>query len=202
METLIIVLIIVVVALAVIALVLIGRARTRAAQAAQPRRTDPFEPAGGTIAGGDPRAIGVGDIVEIRGHSWAVRGQLTMRESSWHWQEYLLEDADGERCWLSVEEDPDLELAVWRPLPGTDLTPGPTTLEVNGTRYRSEEDGSATFQAEGTTGLNDTGTVRYHDYTGPDGALLSFDDYGGSGHWEVSTGQVVPRHELRVLPAL
>ncbi|MGH3439613.1 MAG: DUF4178 domain-containing protein [Sciscionella sp.] len=202
MLALIIVLVVLVMLLAAVALVLLGRSKTHAAQAAEPTRTDPLAAQGPGVASGDPRAIGIGDIVEIRGHSWAVRGQLRFREGSWQWREHLLEDSDGSQQWLSVEEDPDLVLALWTPVPGATVTPGPAAVELDGHRYAAEDDGTAKFEAEGTTGLDAGGTVKYHDYTGTGGALLSFEDYGGTGRWEVSRGQQLPRHELRVFPAL
>lgn len=149
---------------------------------------------------GNPTEITPGDIVEIRGHSWSVRGSLRLSEGSFEWAEHLLDDAEGEKRWLSVEQDPDLEIVVWTEAPQPDVSPGSRSLDWEGRRYHKEESGSAEFRSEATTGLDESGTVRYHDYTGDDDSLLSFEDYGETGKWEAATGEQLNRYELRVYP--
>lgn len=199
-------LIVVLVVLAVIlTVVLLARSKARKSQReeaarADAPRADPFADADNDAVNGDPRRIKVGDIVEFRAQSWAVRGTLRFREGSSTWAEHLLDDAHGMKRWISVEEDPDLELALWTEVRGATVSPGPSTLDFDGRRYRDDESGTAKFTAEGTTGLDATGTVRYHDYEAGDGALLSFEDYGASGKWEAARGEVVSRGELRIYP--
>ncbi|MGA8117199.1 MAG: DUF4178 domain-containing protein [Actinocatenispora sp.] len=190
----------VLVAILVIVLVARSKARQRAQQPPAPRE-DPFADRDSDALSGDPRRIKVGDIVEFRGQSWAVRGSLRMREGSSTWAEHLLDDAAGVKRWLSVEEDPDLILALWSEVRGATVLPGPRTLDFDGRHYRDDESGTARFNAEGTTGLDPQGTVRYHDYEAGDGALLSFEDYGPSGKWEVARGETLARNELRIYPA-
>lgn len=192
----------VLVAILVVVLVARSKARqqTRAQQQPGPRE-DPFADRDADALSGDPRRIKVGDIVEFRGQSWAVRGTLRMREGSSTWAEHLLDDAAGVKRWLSVEEDPDLILALWTEVRGATLTPGPRTLDFDGRHYRDDESGTARFQGEGTTGLDPQGTVRYHDYEAGDGALLSFEDFGPSGTWEAARGETLVRAELRIYPA-
>lgn len=150
---------------------------------------------------GDPRRLRPGDIVEIRGTSYGVRGSLHFSEGNWGWAEHLLDDAHGVKRWLSVEEDPDLELVLWTAAPGATVTPGPSTLDFEGRRYTSDESGQARYTGVGTTGLNPSGSVRYHDYRGPDGSLLSFEAYGDSGAWEVGLGEPLRRPEVMIYPA-
>ncbi|MDG4787359.1 DUF4178 domain-containing protein [Micromonospora sp. WMMD1102] len=149
---------------------------------------------------GDPRTLKPGDLVEIRHTSYGVRGTLRLREDGWSWAEHLLDDARGGKLWLSVEEDPDLEMVLWTALPEVGVDPGPAELEVGGRRYRRKESGRATFTALGSTGLDPTGTVRYHDYAAADGTPLSFEAYGDSGRWEVGTGDRLHRAEVRIYP--
>src|SRR4051794_22300947 len=44
---------------------------------------------------GDPRRLGPGDIVDIRGTTYTVRGSMQFTESGWGWAEHLLDDASG-----------------------------------------------------------------------------------------------------------
>lgn len=165
-----------------------------------PQPSDPFRDTDADALRGDPRRLQPGDIVEIRDRSYAVRGTLRLTEGSWSWAEHLLDDASGTKVWLSVEEDPDLELVLWHAVPSATVVPGPPVIEFDGRRYTSQESGRARYAASGTTGLLPTGTMRYHDYSAPDGALLSFESYGDSDTWEVGRGERLHRAEVFIYP--
>ncbi|MFK3982711.1 DUF4178 domain-containing protein [Micromonospora sp. NPDC050397] len=149
---------------------------------------------------GDPRKLRPGDLVEIRNTSYGVRGSLRFTEGGWSWSEHLLDDAHGARLWLSVEEDPDLELVLWTDLPCPDVAiePGAARVEFDGRHYDRDESGRAGWTGAGSTGLDPTGTMRYHDYLGDGGARLSFSAYGDSADWEVSRGERLSRAEVLV----
>ncbi|MEU6128721.1 DUF4178 domain-containing protein [Saccharopolyspora sp. NPDC047091] len=185
------------IAVAVSSLVLLYR-RTRAAPQAASGPTDPFHTGDEDSLRGDPRRLKAGDIVEVRGLSYTVRGSLRLVEGGWGWAEHLLDDAKGTQVWLGVEEDPDLELTLWTPADDAG-EPGGKHVEFGGRRYAREESGSATFRSEATTGLDEQGTVRYQDYAADDGALLGFESYGDSG-WEASTGERLSRYDVRIYP--
>jgi hypothetical protein len=90
-------------------------------------------------------------------------------EGGYAWSEHFLDDGRGRRTWLSVEEDPDLEVVLWRELPDSGLVPSERELVVDDTTYRQVEHGQARYTGEGTTGLGDAGTsgaVEYVDYDG------------------------------------
>jgi len=187
----------------VIALVALSRSRRR--ETVDPRRAgagrnaDPFRDNDADALRGDPRRLRPGDIMEIRSVSYAVRGSLHFTEGDWGWAEHLLDDAQGVKRWLSVEEDPDLELVFWTQEPGATVTPGPPSINFDGRRFNSDESGQARYTATGTTGLNPSGTVSYHDYSAPGGARLSFESYGGGG-WEVGRGELLNRAEVMIYP--
>ncbi|WP_018353597.1 DUF4178 domain-containing protein [Longispora albida] len=209
MDTLVIVLLLVVIALlAVVAIVLLAARRAAQRQQASDAATlkrasgaDPFASPETDAMLGDPRQLKPGDTVEVRGHAYAVRGSIHCKEGAWSWQEHLLDDATGPKLWLSVEEDPDLQLVLWTELRGLTVSPGPKTIDLDGRRYTSDESGRATYTAAGHTGLDPQGTVRYHDYEAADGTQLSFERWGDSESWEAGRGERVQRHELRVFPS-
>lgn len=169
--------------------------------AAEP--VDPFGSGDVDALRGDPRQLRAGAIVEIRGHDYTVRGSLRLSEEGWSWDEHFLDDAKGERAWLSVEEDPELELVLFTAVPDADVAPG-KSIELAGRTYRRTESGTARFRAEGTTGLDSTGTLRYQDYAADDGSRLSLEAYGEDAEaddkWEVSRGEALSRYEVRVFP--
>ncbi|NYH79001.1 hypothetical protein FHR84_002335 [Actinopolyspora biskrensis] len=198
----IIVLVVVVVAAIVIVALRGRRSRAQEAKRSEQSPKDPFATGDQDALRGDPRKLTAGDIVEIRGMSYTVRGTLRLSEGGWNWAEHLLDDARGNQVWLSVEEDPDLVLAQW-----TDLTdeeeipsPGASEIELGGRAFRSEESGSASFRSEATTGLNEQGSVRYHDYEAADGAMLGFESFDGAG-WEATRGEELNRYDVRIYPA-
>lgn len=182
----------------VIAVIAARAARRGSSAPARPPHGDPFRTADDDADAlrGDPRRIQPGDIVEIRHRSYGVRGTLRFTEGAWSWAEHLLDDADGTKVWLSVEEDPDLELVLWHEVPSATVTPGAPTIDFDGRRYTSDESGRARFTAIGTTGLDPAGTMRYHDYAAPDGARLGFESYGERGTWEVGRGERLHRAEV------
>jgi hypothetical protein len=140
-------------------------------------------------------------MVEYLGTRYFVRGSVRLREGGYTWSEHLL-DADtieGTKVWVSVEEDPDLEVVWWTERDVGDLRPDRATLTFEGVEYRREEHGTAEYRTEGTTGLGDTGRVEYVDYEGPGGRYLSFERFGG-GAWEAGTGERVPTGTMTIYP--
>jgi hypothetical protein len=188
---------------AVIAVIALGAARRRTDPAPAPAPRDPFRTADDDADAlrGDPRRLGPGDVVEIRQTPYAVRGTLRFAEGSWSWTEHLLDDAQGRRVWLSVEENPDLELVLWHEVPDATARPGPPTVDFDGRRYTSRESGRARYTSTGNTGLDPVGDMRYHDYAAPDGTRLSFESYGSSDRWEVGRGEKPHRAEVLIYPA-
>ncbi|TDD95620.1 DUF4178 domain-containing protein [Actinomadura rubrisoli] len=197
----VILLALILVALVVLIVILLrrrGGASARPAPApAVPR--DPF--AAEDEVGGDPRTLKAGDMVEYLGTRYFVRGSVRLKEGGFTWSEHLL-DADtieGTKVWISVEEDPDLEVVWWTEHEIGDLSPSAKTIVLDGVEYRRDEHGTADYTSEGTTGVGVQGRVEYVDYEGPRGRYLSFEQYGG-GQWEAGLGERVPTGALTIYP--
>lgn len=196
----VILLALILVALIVLIAVLLRRRSGTPAQAPAPAAPrDPF--AAEDQVAGDPRTLKAGDMVEYLGTRYFVRGSLRLKEGGFTWSEHLL-DADtieGTKVWISVEEDPDLEVVWWTEHDIGDLRPGEKTVVVDGVEYRREEHGTADYTSEGTTGVGVQGRVEYVDYEAPRGRYLSFEQYGG-GQWEAGLGERVPTGSMTIYP--
>lgn len=177
-----------------------------AARAYAPR--DPFSGADDDAVRGDPRNLVPGDMVDIRGQTYAVRGTLRLQQSGYTWTENFIDTGTGRKCWISVEDDPDLEVVLWQELgphmggasaaTGDHLSPGPHSIDLDGRRYISDESGQARFTSTGTTGVAPSGVMAYHDYESED-LRLSFEDYGSG--WEAARGEVLHRTDYRIYPS-
>ncbi|KUP95621.1 hypothetical protein AC529_16600 [Thermobifida cellulosilytica TB100] len=167
-----------------------------ALSAAKPPQ-DPFAEQG---TQGDPRTIKVGDMLEIGVERVWVRGTLRLSEGGWEWAEHFVDEGgSGERRWLSVEEDPDVQMVLWTSRPDLDVVPGPKQLTVEGVTYRLVERGTAAYRSEGTTGLRASGGMDYADYEAPGGKHLAFERFD-HGSWEASIGTDVAPGSLTVYP--
>lgn len=195
-----------VIILIVLVVVLVGAVlyyRDRTPQ--RPKRgaagVDPFSSADDDSVWGNPRTLKPGDLVTVRGQDYTVRGALRLSEGSYTWSEIFLDTGVGEKVWLSVEDDPDLEVALWREITGLTVQPGPPSIELDGRRYQRDESGTAHFVSEGTTGVAARGTVEYVDYEAGDGTLLSFERFtGAQGQWEAARGESLGRADYTIYP--
>lgn len=188
---------------ALIILVVVLVARSRRKKASEPVHVDagpadPFAPGQDTT--GDPRRIRPGDILEFGDVKSFVRGSVEFSEGGYTWSEHFFQDdSSAQRRWLSVEEDPDLELAVWQDRPELELQPGAKAIELDGRTYELVERGTATYRTTGTTGLKESGAVDYVDYESADGHGLGFERYD-HGRWEVATGESVAQGAFTIYP--
>lgn len=159
---------------------------------------DPFADTDTDVLRGDPERVKAGDLVEAYGKTLTVRGTLRLREGGYTWAEHFLDTGTGVKRWLSVEADPDIELALWEEVPDSELQPGPRELSFEGESYRSDEKGTARYTSEATTGLASSGTLRYHDYAGPAGQKLSFEAFGDDAKWELAKGLTLDRNQITI----
>ncbi|MBQ1083091.1 MULTISPECIES: DUF4178 domain-containing protein [unclassified Nocardiopsis] len=163
-----------------------------------PPPQDPFAASSTTDTAGDPRAIKAGDMIDWGHERTWIRGTLRLSEGGYVWSEHFLEVEGGKR-WLSVEEDPDVELALWTGRPDLTMVPQGKSIELEGVTYKLEEKGSGSYRSEGTTGLKAEGGMDYADYESEDGQLLAFERFD-HGSWEVSTGTKVAAGTFTIFP--
>ncbi|MEU3017329.1 MULTISPECIES: DUF4178 domain-containing protein [unclassified Nocardiopsis] len=163
-----------------------------------PPPQDPFAASATTDTAGDPRNIKAGDMIDWGNERTWIRGTLRLSEGGYVWSEHFLEVEGGKR-WLSVEEDPDVELALWTGRPDLTMVPQGKTIELEGVTYKLEEKGSGSYRSEGTTGLKAEGGMDYADYESEDGQLLAFERFD-HGSWEVSTGTKVAPGTFTIFP--
>lgn len=168
-------------------------------ETAGPQAKDPFADTDSDALRGDPRKLKAGDIFDTHGETLTVRGTLRLSEGGYSWSEHLIDTGGGVKRWLSIEEDPDLELKLWTEVDGAPQ-PGPRTLKYDGKTYRLEEEGRAQFASEATTGLAAQGTVHYYDYEAEDGSGLAFEDFKGNGNFEAAVGLEIERNEITIYP--
>ncbi|UGY93930.1 DUF4178 domain-containing protein [Streptomyces gobiensis] len=187
-----------------IAIAALLRARRKPPQPTSTAPQDPFS-ASNTTAG-DPRQLKAGEVVEYLGERLFVRGSLRLSEGGFTWSEHFVDAMDGTdegRRWISVEEDPDLEVIMWTAYKGPELQPSQRTITVDGITYQRTEHGTASYRSEGTTGLGENGRMEYADFDGPAGRSLAFERFlgaQGEGTWEASLGERVPTGTLTIYP--
>jgi len=186
-------------ALVLLAVMAVKAYRRRSRPGSPPAPDAPVDPLAGHEGVTDVRTVRAGDMVDYRGTLYFVRGSLRLTEGGYSWSEHFLDDARGARCWISVEEDPDVEVVLWteREAPAE---PGGEHLEIDGVTYRLSERGTARYRSEGTTSLAEQGSVEYVDYTGDGERALGFERFDG-GKWEAGIGEAVVLSALRVYPA-
>ncbi|MBR8744320.1 DUF4178 domain-containing protein [Nocardiopsis sp. MG754419] len=191
-------LLILIVGIVIGVLIYTQRSRSQKQDTPPPPPQDPFAASATTDTAGDPLAIKAGDMIDWGNERTWIRGTLRLSEGGYTWSEHFLEVEGGKR-WLSVEEDPDVELALWSGRPDLSLVPQGKSIELEGVTYKLEEKGSGSYRSEGTTGLKAQGGMDYADYESDDGQLLAFERFD-HGNWEVSTGQKIAAGTFTIFP--
>ena len=148
----------------------------------------------------NPENLGPGAIIRYGATDYVVRGTMTLNEGPYYWYEYLLDGGDNS-SWLGVEVDEgQLNLTWWTSRKGAGVTPDRGTVEFEGVTYSEDERGHARYTSTGTTGLPESGEMRYVDYSAGD-KLLGFEGWANNDSWEVSTGHTMLPGEFTVYPA-
>lgn len=161
----------------------------------------------------NPAELTIGDFIDVAGVSFRVMGKVVFIEDGYTWYEFYLRATDLDvpfmdepeltELWVSVETKPVLKFMRWIALIDSELdelVPGAKTLVYDGKIFTRSEKGTADYTVSGATDLpNEGGVVRYIDYTGPNGAMLSCERFD-SGNWDVSIGEPLQRGLFRIYP--
>ena len=126
--------------------------------------------------GDDPRGLKAGDLVDCRGsgETATVLGTIKCQDGLDGWEEHLLENKTGERCWLSVRvKDGNVKIFLWTALNESGLAPGLQAHIYNGVAYVLTERRIIGYTTMDTTGRNPNGYVDYSDYGGSNGTHLA-----------------------------
>lgn len=187
-------------AVAIFAFIKASQAKKAAPNFAQFAGGDPFDHITGA-ADFKPTVLGPGAIITYGATDYVVRGTLTLKQGPYVWYEHMLDGGDGS-SWLSVEIDEgQLELIWWTTRKGAGIAPN-SIVEFQGITYREQERGHANYTSAGTTGLPETGVMRYIDLADDtEQNRLGFEGWANDESWEVSTGRRVLPGEFTVYPA-
>jgi hypothetical protein len=173
-----------------------ARKESNTAQASQPGPVDPFA----DLSEDQFWKLELGDVVKFQDNDLFVRQRVENVEVDYRWLEFLLDNNLGVQCWLSVEDDNRLDLALWTEIPLAELTgkPGDDSVVVRGKAYRRKESGVASTKTE-KKGVPFTGKIQYFQYEAADDSLLAMQslDYA---EWVISLGNRHLPSEFVVFP--
>lgn len=201
--TLLIALVVIIGAILLVVAVLAMRNRDPLAEmrnnAASAPQRDPFDEVTGAAEFG-PDRLTPGAIIVYGATDYVVRGTLVVQQGPFTWYEHLLDGGDG-ASWLGVEVDEGQLELVWWTTRKQALHPQ-SPLDFEGVTYHEGERGHAQYRSIGTTGLPQSGEMRYIDMADSTGELrLGFEGWANDDSWEMSTGRVVLPGEFTVYPA-
>lgn len=139
----------------------------------------------------------LGDVVQYDNVDWIIEDKLTYSDDGWEWVEYLLQD--GDRIgFLSVEDDDTLEVTFTEKVTDCPIDlPPPSQVTYRQQIFNRSETGTATLKRQRKPD-RPAETCQYHDYSGPNGTIMSIEVWGREV--EVSVGKTVRPYQLTFLP--
>lgn len=132
----------------------------------------------------------VGDVVAYIDDTYVVSQKITNHANGFFWHDYRLDDGPEKHLWLSVEDDDELVVALFRPIALEIAETPPDSLTWDGKRFRLREKGKSDAKIQRQSGQETRTTVQSWDYEAEDGALLGVQRWGES-EFEAMLGQVV-----------
>ena len=142
--------------------------------------------------------IQVGDIVSIDHEDYEVEGRVVFNDDGWKWNEYKLKYGRA-TYWLSVEEDDDIEIALYKEIKPFTTEPFKTT-EYEGVKYHLQEGSDAiVYDVEGKINLKNGMPVDYFEYSDlKDEKYLTVEIW--DGEVEMSTGIPLEDFQIEIYP--
>src|SRR5690554_3910301 len=143
-------------------------------------------------------SLRIGDIVVHLDETYIVNQRIVNHANGFFWQDYKLYSGNDACIWLSVEDDDELEVALYRPVDLPIHADPPEELEYLGQRFRLSEKGSCDAKISRETGSETRTTAYSWDYDGSAGERLSVQRWGDS-EYEVMVGQPINSGSLDLM---
>jgi hypothetical protein len=141
-----------------------------------------------------------GDVVIHFDVTYVVEQRITYHQQGFFWFDYRLDDGGGQKAWLSVADDDELELAFFHPVDDLELPfPPPKEFVYQGTQFEFEEGGRIDAKIDRGTGSETRTVVEAYDYESEDGRLLGIQRWN-EAEVEMAIGNSVRPVELDLLP--
>ena len=125
----------------------------------------------------------IGAAVRVDGDQATIIGTCVFDEAGDRWVEHLIGFGDGRRVWLSIENFDETVATLWSTVDLHAVNGGPDEngAAYDGRTFKRLESGTAAYTSKGNTGCAESGSIRYADFSGPDGSRLSFERFGDEG---------------------
>jgi hypothetical protein len=138
----------------------------------------------------------VKDTVSHNLLDYTIVGLMKYEDSGYKWISYRLE-GQGERIWLTVEQNENSETTIFRPIKMHIGNRPPNRLNYDNRTFYLEEAGTATIAGvEGEAGISPEQRVKYWKYTDEGEYYLSIELWGNK--LEVFYGYTIPHWELNI----
>lgn len=139
-----------------------------------------------------------GDIVSIESTDYLVEGFIVYNDSGWIWREYKLKDGNS-TCWLSVEEDDDLEVSLFKEISPFIKSPEDKIVYEDIEYFMYEGSDAKVDCVQGKINLRAGTPLDYFEYADKkDTAYLSVEIW--DGEIEMSVGREIPSYLIEVYP--
>lgn len=124
----------------------------------------------------------IGAATMIDGERGLIIATMILDEAGDRWIEHLIQDAQQRRFWISIENYDETKATRWDDIDMWGISGGPddTRIEYEGSSFKRNENGTASFQSKGDSGVNERGSLDYVDFVGGD-KKISFERFGEEG---------------------
>ncbi|RAL21795.1 hypothetical protein DL240_13160 [Lujinxingia litoralis] len=143
-------------------------------------------------------SLEIGDVVVHLDETYIVSQRIVNHANGFFWHDYLLYGGSDERLWLSVEDDDELSIALYRPVEWPIHQEPPTEIEYQGQLFRLREKGKSDATISRESGSQTRTTAYSWDYRASSDARLSIQRWG-EGEYEVMVGHAVSEGSLDLM---
>jgi len=143
--------------------------------------------------------IQIGDIISYFENDYEVYAVIEWMQEGYTWKEYKLKNRE-DSYWISAEvDDGEIVAGFYAVIKDLRLTaPFPEKIEHKGIVYYLEEKGHAVGKMTSEAGTQNYKCSFYEYLSEDEKNFFSIEDYGGE--IEMSTGEVLKKSEINILP--